>query len=138
MMVTIGGPALLQRDMYQIWDDAFIAGAMHVTLSNGFLPQVGDQFEVLVANTVNGTFSAVTGAPGFGVSYTPNSVVLTYEGVGVYADVTGDGLVNVDDLIAVILAWGACPPDPELNDSTRQSQPHPSPFPREAGIGREP
>jgi hypothetical protein len=30
----------------------------------------------------------------------------------VVGDVTGDGLVNADDLIAVILAWGACPPPP--------------------------
>jgi hypothetical protein len=28
------------------------------------------------------------------------------------ADVTGDGSVDVDDLIAVILAWGNCPPAP--------------------------
>jgi hypothetical protein len=25
------------------------------------------------------------------------------------ADITGDGVVNVDDLLAVINAWGACP-----------------------------
>ncbi|MHC5002256.1 MAG: FG-GAP-like repeat-containing protein [Planctomycetota bacterium] len=29
------------------------------------------------------------------------------------ADVTGDGVVDVDDLVAVILAWGACPAPPE-------------------------
>jgi hypothetical protein len=27
--------------------------------------------------------------------------------------VTGDGVVDVDDLVAVILAWGACPAPPE-------------------------
>jgi hypothetical protein len=31
---------------------------------------------------------------------------------GVIGDVNGDGQVNVDDLIAVILAWGLCPPAP--------------------------
>ena len=25
------------------------------------------------------------------------------------ADITGDAMVNVDDLLAVINAWGACP-----------------------------
>jgi hypothetical protein len=30
----------------------------------------------------------------------------------VAADVTGDGVVDVDDLIAVILAWGPCPAPP--------------------------
>jgi hypothetical protein len=28
------------------------------------------------------------------------------------ADVNGDGLVNVNDLVAVILAWGPCPAPP--------------------------
>jgi hypothetical protein len=27
-------------------------------------------------------------------------------------DVTGDGVVNIDDLFAVIGAWGQCPPPP--------------------------
>jgi hypothetical protein len=30
-------------------------------------------------------------------------------GVDLRTDVTGDGTVNVDDLVAVILAWGPCP-----------------------------
>jgi hypothetical protein len=29
-------------------------------------------------------------------------------------DATGDGQVNIDDLIAVILAWGACPHPPDI------------------------
>jgi sugar lactone lactonase YvrE len=41
---------------------------------------------------------------------------------GVPGDVNGDGAVNVDDLIAVILAWGDCPAPPapcpaDVNDS---------------------
>jgi hypothetical protein len=112
LMVNLAGPAAMQRDMFQVWNDAFIGGTLHVMLGNGYVPAVGDQFEVLAANTVTGTFSAVTGAPGFSVSYTPDSVLLTYSGASVYGDVTGDGLVNVDDLIAVIIAWGPCPPAP--------------------------
>jgi hypothetical protein len=30
----------------------------------------------------------------------------------VVGDANGDGQVNVDDLIAVILGWGSCPPAP--------------------------
>jgi hypothetical protein len=32
------------------------------------------------------------------------------------ADVDGNGAVDVDDLIAVILAWGPCPAPPEPCD----------------------
>ncbi len=31
---------------------------------------------------------------------------------GVPGDVTGDGMVNVSDLLEVILAWGECPERP--------------------------
>jgi len=112
LMVSLSGPAQLQRDMFQVWDDAFIDGTLHVTLGNGYVPTVGDEFEVLAATNVIGAFSAITGAPGFSATYTNDTVVLVYEGAGVYADVTGDGEINVDDLIAVIMAWGVCPPAP--------------------------
>jgi predicted outer membrane repeat protein len=31
----------------------------------------------------------------------------------VAGDLTGDGVVNIDDLLALIAAWGPCPPPPE-------------------------
>jgi hypothetical protein len=36
---------------------------------------------------------------------------------GVPGDVTGDGVVDVNDLVAVLLAWGLCPPGPCPADS---------------------
>ena len=36
-------------------------------------------------------------------------IVLTFDEVKVPGDITGDGIVNVDDLLAVINAWGLCP-----------------------------
>ena len=32
---------------------------------------------------------------------------------GVYADVNDDGVVNIDDVFAVLGAWGDCPGCPE-------------------------
>jgi hypothetical protein len=41
-------------------------------------------------------------------SATSNEISIVPGGVTVIADINGDGLVNVDDLIAVINGWGAC------------------------------
>ena len=55
-----------------------------------------------------------------GVAQTPDGYLwfATWEGVARYngcpiaGDATGDGVVNADDLVAVILAWGPCPAPP--------------------------
>jgi hypothetical protein len=40
-------------------------------------------------------------------------------------DANGDGAVNVDDLIAVILAWGPCPPKPAVGGCPADIEPFP-------------
>lgn len=49
-----------------------------------------------------------------------DNIRITWMPSGVPGDVTGDGTVNVDDLLAVINAWGPCPGPPtcpaDLND----------------------
>jgi hypothetical protein len=40
-------------------------------------------------------------------------------------DITGDGQVNVDDLIAVILAWGPCPAPPAVGGCPADIAPAP-------------
>ena len=36
-------------------------------------------------------------------------VILAWGGTDCDADVNGDGAIDVDDLVTVILAWGPCP-----------------------------
>ncbi len=74
------------------------------------MPSVGDSFEIIWANGgVSGAFDAVTGEPGFTVSYSANIVTITFEGVSTCsADITGDNAVDVQDLVALITSWGAC------------------------------
>ena len=55
----------------------------------------------------------VLAAPaGISVSYTPTSVVLHVTSAPCLPDVNNSGAVDVDDLIAVVLAWGVCPAPP--------------------------
>jgi trimeric autotransporter adhesin len=56
---------------------------------------------------IGGSFTNVDGLPAAGVA--------RYNGCptqGVPGDTNGDGVVDVDDLVAVILGWGACPVPP--------------------------
>jgi hypothetical protein len=58
-----------------------------------------------VANEGNAIFPTMLGA--FFDNITIDVIAPAIPG-----DANGDGSVNVDDLIAVILAWGPCPPGP--------------------------
>jgi hypothetical protein len=54
-------------------------------------------------------------AVGFGMddlAYSTGTHTLRYT-VGPFADINRDGVVNINDLLAVINAWGVCPPPPE-------------------------
>jgi hypothetical protein len=42
-------------------------------------------------------------------SVTSNSAPLSVTGCAVLADITGDGFVNVSDLLTLLAAWGVCP-----------------------------
>ncbi len=112
MLMDIGGEGESQRDFLQVWDDATLAGTLHISLLNGFVPEVGSQYQVLAANSIAGGFTAVTGAPGFSISQQGNSVFVTYDGVGLLGDINNDGFVNVTDLLMVIAAWGAVGANP--------------------------
>jgi hypothetical protein len=56
-----------------------------------------------------GQFDQVLDQAGVTVSYTPTSVVLTYIGGVSPADLDFNGVVDVDDLVELIVAWGDCP-----------------------------
>ncbi|MGP1346076.1 MAG: hypothetical protein ACTS3F_05325 [Phycisphaerales bacterium] len=109
LMVDLGGLTPLLHDVYETSGDATFAGTLHITLANGFVPQVGDTFEVVQTNgSVIGAFDALAGEPGFEVSYTPNRVVLEFVGIAepCGADLSGNGLIDSDDLTILLGAFG--------------------------------
>ena len=78
----------------------------------GFPPSGGQSFTILTAANVNGAFAQVNAPSGMQVVYTATSVTLqAAPGTPCPADIapgSGNGIVNVDDLLAVINSWGAC------------------------------
>jgi hypothetical protein len=99
---------------------ATIDGDLFFSPIAGFVPAIGQEFVVLTASSITGTFDAVVlqNAP----STLAAETVISATQVKVRiieapcpADITppgGNGAVNVDDLLAVINNWGNCPAPP--------------------------
>ena len=82
--------------------NAALGGTLNLVLDSGYVPQLGDSFELFKANSLSGTFSSII-SPGssWTQSSVANSLFVTYAGAalpGVGADFNGDGIVNGDDL----------------------------------------
>jgi hypothetical protein len=59
---------------------ALLGGPLNVQLSIGYVPAVGDQFEIIAAPNLSGTFSSVAMPGGLSVSYSNNAVYLVVTG----------------------------------------------------------
>ena len=110
LLVEIGGLAQgTEHDFIHVIGPATLAGTLKLSVVNGFTPQVGDSFTVLMANTgINGAFQFGLCEDQFQISYTADSVVVTVVEEFVFADLNCDGLVNVIDLLALLSVWGPC------------------------------
>jgi hypothetical protein len=113
LFMQLGGIAPGQYDALAVSGTATLAGIETVSLTNGFIPTVNQTFNVVTAGNRIGQFATVA------VPLLPNGVLRTlYPANGVQhkvfkvGDVNLNGIVNVDDLLAVITAWGACPNPP--------------------------
>jgi hypothetical protein len=62
-----------------------LGGPLHVKLANGFIPQIGAEFQIVACSVLNGTFSALDVPAGISVRYAGNGVFLNVTG-----QVTGD------------------------------------------------
>lgn len=85
---------------------ATLAGELKLSFVNGFAPQIGDQFVVLSAGSINGTFSSVTGSGLFSVAYTSTSAIVTFVGAPCVGDFDGDGVVGLGDLSILLAHFG--------------------------------
>jgi T5SS/PEP-CTERM-associated repeat protein len=100
----------------QVIGDASLAGTVDVSLSDEYLPRIGDAFEIVDAESLSGMFSGVSGGgggPGFWqASYTSTSAILSYVADIVStlaADFDGNGVVDGGDLAVIQMNIGKDP-----------------------------
>jgi hypothetical protein len=116
--VDIDGTTSSNVDRLVVNGTAFLDGTLIVNRVNGFMPPIGQQYTILTATTVSGTFPVVI-AEGFEVVYTSGSVTLIFNGICDSADFNCDEDVGTDADIEAFFAClaGNCPPFPCGNDS---------------------
>ena len=98
--------------------NAILDGTLELSLINGFVPDIGDTFTIIQANSIVGTFDTINDLSGgliFDVIYNPTSVVVHV--TKLLGDLNGDGFVGIDDLNIVLANWNQIiPPGDPLAD----------------------
>ncbi|NNF41977.1 MAG: hypothetical protein HKO59_12540 [Phycisphaerales bacterium] len=98
-------------DAVAVTGAATLNGALDVAFDAGSEPTCGQEFLVLTAASVAGTFATVTAPENVEVTYEAGAVrlMITGDGGSVIGDVDGDGSVGFNDLLILLSAWGDCP-----------------------------
>jgi PEP-CTERM motif len=109
----------LDFDRLEIANILSLAGTLDVEPINGFVPNVGDTFQIITAAVIRGRFDRVVTGAGLSVQvlYDPGSVTLLVTGVDLIGDLNGDGFVGIADLNLVLGNWNqTIPPGDPLAD----------------------
>ena len=111
-------------DRLNIAGEMDLGGTLSISLLGGYVPNLGDSFQVLVAASRVGEFSSILGADLggnliFDVLYGLNDVTLQVISTLLEGDLNGDGFVGIADLNIVLGAWNqTVPPGDPLADPT--------------------
>ena len=117
--IELGGVTpSVQYDQVRVDGELSLSGRLNVTLINSFTPSAGNSFQIIEWGTLAGEFSQIdlptlpeTLEWDLSKLYV-NGAIIAVPVDECRADIApdgGDGVVNVNDLLAVINAWGACP-----------------------------
>jgi hypothetical protein len=68
LTISLGGPNPDQSGQLAVGGPASLSGPLNVVLANGFVPVVGDQFEILSCTSLSGSFSSLNIPAGMTVS----------------------------------------------------------------------
>ena len=93
LTISLGGPNPNQCGQLAVAGSVALSGPLNVILANGYVPVVGDQFQILSGTSVTGTFSSTKLPGGMTVSNLPTYVLLVVTGT-VPAQIQSPGLTN--------------------------------------------
>ncbi len=99
----IAGPTSGQYDQLNVSGHAQLNGLMTVDLLHGYVPQIGNTFDIMNFTSTSGTFSSVVGLPingseHFVLEYNPSNLTLDVESGQILGPtVTGHGAFSTND-----------------------------------------
>lgn len=97
-------------DRLVVTGTASLDGELRIEVAGGTLPPPGTSIVVLEAAAVHGTFTVADCADGYRIEYGDEAVtIVVTEGPVSPADLDCDGLVDFDDLLVLLQAFGDCP-----------------------------
>lgn len=100
----------------EVVGDAALGGSVNIFLADDYLPQFGDSFEIIDADSRAGSFTTVGGGGGgagfWQASYTATSAILNYMSdlpITLMSDFDGNGFVDGADLAILRMNFGLMP-----------------------------
>ncbi|MEZ6190611.1 MAG: PEP-CTERM sorting domain-containing protein [Phycisphaerales bacterium] len=110
LVVDLAGTSLNQFDRLVVTGSVLLAGELEVRAINGFVPALGNTFNLISAISVTGTFDLVSdfNLPAgltVQVNYLPSVVQLQIVNALLDGDLNGDGFVGIADLNIVLGNW---------------------------------
>jgi len=104
--IEIDGPR--SNDLLAINGNAQLGGFLSPLFDDDYTPTVGEEWTILTANAVSGSFNAVEPCERIKVIYDADGVRIQYTGTLKIADLNCDGVVNGADLGILLSSWGQC------------------------------
>ncbi|RMF84197.1 MAG: hypothetical protein D6744_03525, partial [Planctomycetota bacterium] len=105
--IELGGlTPVAGHDVLVIGGPLTLSGQLHVLPALGFVPQVGQQFEVITAQSISGQFSIIRGPGRYDVDYGATSVTLTVLQSPCPGDLNGDNVSDLTDLAILLANFG--------------------------------
>ena len=121
--IELGGLApITEYDVLEVFGMTNLDGTLAVSLIDGFVPSVGDTFEIVNGSPISGIFSnellpTLSAGMELTTVYNTNSVRLMVIEVPIPGDLDGDGFVGINDLNLVLSDWNKSvpPADPRAD-----------------------
>jgi fibronectin-binding autotransporter adhesin len=112
--VEVGGLTPGSYDTLAVTGSATLAGALNVSLVNGFAPTLGNAFPVFSFGSISGTFADLGGPTGLCMSFSSAAMNLVKNApaCGIHADADGDHQLAVSDVFYDINSLFAAGPRP--------------------------